>query len=77
MKRIDLILIATMILFFVDPRVCRSDVREAHAATFVVVQDVVIAASPEVVPDAAVCARRFSAQTVIRVAEQISRLGRA
>lgn len=53
MKRIIGIVIAAMILSFADARACRGDVREAHAATFVVEQDVVIAASPEAVFDAA------------------------
>jgi uncharacterized protein YciI/uncharacterized protein YndB with AHSA1/START domain len=53
MKGIAGIVIAVLILFFANAQTSRSDVREAHAATFVVDQDVVIAASPEVVFDAA------------------------
>jgi len=53
MKRITSIAIAAMVLLFAGARSSRSDVREAHAATFVIEQEVVIAASPEAVFDAA------------------------
>jgi uncharacterized protein YndB with AHSA1/START domain/uncharacterized protein YciI len=53
MKRIAGVVLAVMALFFAHTRVSRSEVREAHTAAFVVEQDVVIAASPETVFDAA------------------------
>jgi uncharacterized protein YciI/uncharacterized protein YndB with AHSA1/START domain len=53
MKRIAGIVIAAMVLFFAITRISRSDVREAHSTAFVVEQDVMFAASPEAVFDAA------------------------